>query len=180
MMSIAIAVMAVLILLSGCRREVKLRADAIEDRAAIPVLEAHDVMTLISDSGVTRYRITAERWKMFDKAEPPYWEFERGVYLEKFDEQFTVQASLKADYAHYNEEEQIWHLLGNVHALNLEGEQFDTPELFWNQKTERVYSDSAITIQRETSIIYGVGFESNQEMSKYTILHPTGVFPLKD
>lgn len=179
-MSIAIAVMAVLILLSGCRREVKLRADAIEDRAAIPVLEAHDVMTLISDSGVTRYRITAERWKMFDKAEPPYWEFERGVYLEKFDEQFTVQASLKADYAHYNEEEQIWHLLGNVHALNLEGEQFDTPELFWNQKTERVYSDSAITIQRETSIIYGVGFESNQEMSKYTILHPTGVFPLKD
>lgn len=180
MMSIAIAVMAVLILLSGCRREVKLRADAIEDRAAIPVLEAHDVMTLISDSGVTRYRITAERWKMFDKAEPPYWEFERGVHLEKFDEQFTVQASLKADYAHYNEEEQIWHLLGNVHALNLEGEQFDTPELFWNQKTERVYSDSAITIQRETSIIYGVGFESNQEMSKYTILHPTGVFPLKD
>lgn len=180
MMSIAIAVMAVLILLSGCRREVKLRADAIEDRAAIPVLEAHDVMTLISDSGVTRYRITAERWKMFDKAEPPYWEFERGVYLEKFDEQFTVQASLKSDYAHYNEEEQIWHLLGNVHALNLEGEQFDTPELFWNQKTERVYSDSAITIQRETSIIYGVGFESNQEMSKYTILHPTGVFPLKD
>jgi hypothetical protein len=52
--------------------------------------------------------------------------------------------------------------------------------LNWNQKTHRVYSDSAIRITKETSIIEGIGFESNEQMSKYTILHPTGVFPIKD
>ena len=75
---------------------------------------------------------------------------------------------------------QIWIIRGNVHALNHKGEQFDTPELNWNQKTHRVYSDSAIRISKETSIIEGIGFESNEQMSKYTILHPTGVFPIKD
>lgn len=180
-MSTAIAVMAVLFLFAtACRREVKLRSDAVVDRAAIPVLEAHEVTTLISDSGITRYRITAPKWKVFDKAEPAYWEFEDGVYLEKFAEDLSVEASMEADYAHYNEKEQIWRLYGNVHALNLEGEEFDTQELYWNQKSERVYSDSSIMIKRETSIIYGLGFESNQEMSKYTILKPTGVFPIKE
>ena len=64
--------------------------------------------------------------------------------------------------------------------MNRKGEHFDTQELKWDQKTHRVYSDSAIHITREKSIIEGVGFESNEEMSKYTIMHPTGVFPIDD
>ncbi|MBR6493107.1 MAG: LPS export ABC transporter periplasmic protein LptC, partial [Paludibacteraceae bacterium] len=91
-----------------------------------------------------------------------------------------VEASLKADYAHYNETAELWTLRGNVHALNLEGEQFDTQELKWDQQTHRVYSDSSIHITREKRIIEGVGFESNEQMTKYTILHPTGIFPVDD
>ena len=150
------------------------------DRAGLPILDANDVSTLISDSGITRYRINADRWQIFDKATPPYWNFERGIYIEKFDEQLNVNASLRSDYAQYDEESQIWRLEGNVYAVNQEGEVFETPLLFWNQKTERVYSDSAIRITRESSIIEGVGFESNQEMTKYTIRKPTGVFPVRD
>ena len=116
----------------------------------------------------------------FDKKEPTYQEFPKGIYLEQFDEALTVQASLKADYAYYNEPDQHWTLRGNVHAMNRKGEHFDTQELKWDQKTHRVYSDSAIHITREKSIIEGVGFESNEEMSKYTIMHPTGVFPIDD
>ena len=144
----------------------------------MPVLDGTSVTTLISDSGITRYRIVTDKWLVYDKAKPPYWEFPQGVYLERFDEQLNVNAMLRSDYAHYDEPAQIWHLTGNVHAQNLEGEQFDTPELYWNQQTEKVYSDSVIVITRETSIITGIGFESNQEMSKYTIRKPTGMFPI--
>ena len=85
-----------------------------------------------------------------------------------------------ADYAFYNEPAQRWLLKGNVEALNLEGERFETPLLYWDQKSESVYSDSSIVITRESSIIKGVGFRSNQSMTQYTILRPTGVFPIKD
>ena len=100
--------------------------------------------------------------------------------MEQFDEQLNVEASLKADYAHYNENLELWTLRGNVHALNWQGEQFDTQELKWDQRAHRVFSDSSIHITREKSIIEGVGFVSNEQMTKYTILHPTGVFPVKE
>lgn len=168
------------IFLSSCgSKDITQNGDAIP-REQIAVLLTDSVSTLISDSGITRYRIEAPQWLVYDRTDPPYQEFPKGIYLEQFDIDLSVQASLKADYAYYDENAQQWTLRGNVHALNRKGEEFDTPEMKWDQKSHRVYSDTSIHITRETSIIEGVGFDSNEEMSKYTILHPTGVFPIKD
>ena len=180
---LSISTLAVLVLtcLSACvHHDKKHVTDAVEDRAAMPVLDALEVTTLVSDSGITRYRIKTDSWQVYDRANPPYWEFPKGIYLENFNQDFSVSAYLEADYAYYDENAQIWRLDGNVHSLNQLGEKFETPQLFWSQKDERIYSDSAITITRETSIIQGIGFESNQEMTKYTIRKPTGIFPIKD
>ena len=167
--------------LGSCRkRSVKLRAEAVSDRKTMAVLEAEDVMTIVSDSGVTRYRIKAPKWRVYDKADTPHWEFPDGIFLEKFNLDLESDATIEADYAYYNEPAQRWTLIGNVQAMNLEGERFETPLLYWDQKAESVYSDSSITITRETSIIKGVGFQSNQEMTNYTIQYPTGVFPIKE
>lgn len=162
------------------RTETRHRADAIVDRSQIPVLIGEDVTTLISDSGVTRYRIKAKTWMIYDKADTPYWDFPDGIYMEKFNADLESDAILESDYAYYNEPAQRWTLKGNVKAMNLEGETFETPLLYWDQKEASVYSDSSIVITRETSIIKGVGFRSNQEMTNYTILRPTGVFPVKE
>jgi LPS export ABC transporter protein LptC len=165
----------------GCRKKsVKLRAEAVTNRAEMAALEATDVMTIVSDSGVTRYRITTPLWRVYDRADTPYWEFPDGIYLEKFGLDLSSDATIEADYAHYNERQQLWKLRGNVKAVNLEGEQFETPLLFWDQKEETVYSDSSIVITREASIIKGIGFRSNQSMTQYTILRPTGVIPLRE
>ena len=64
--------------------------------------------------------------------------------------------------------------------MNRQGEKFETPKMMWDQQTHRVYSDTSIHITRENSIIEGVGFDSNEQMTQYTILNPTGVFPIKD
>ncbi len=165
---------------AGCKGNDKEQIDAIIDRSLIPMLDTDSVTTLISDSGITRYRISAHKWDIYDKAVPSYWEFSDGIYLEKFNEDFQIEASLQSDYARYDDVAQIWELDGNVKAMNLKGEQFNTQQLFWNQQTGRVHSDSAITVTRENSVIVGVGFESNQDMTQYTILHPQGVFPIKD
>lgn len=177
---IAVFLMAMLYCVTSCTKAEKPRIDAIVDRAAMPVLTADTVTTLISDSGITRYRIKAVQWDIYDKAQPSYWEFPQGIYLEKFNEALETEASLESDYARYDDVAQIWELKGNVRALNLEGEHFETEQLFWNQQTGKVYSDSAITITKATSVIRGVGFESNQEMTRYSILRPQGVFPVKE
>ncbi len=167
-------------LFMGCSSSHRQSVQVITDRAATPILAADSVTTLISDSGVVRYRISAPQWQIFDKAQPSYWEFAQGIYLEEFDEQLAVQASLRADYAKYLDQEEKWILTGRVIALNEQGEQFETEQLVWVQPEQRIFSDSAITITRQASVIQGIGFESNQTMTRYTILNPTGFFPIED
>lgn len=172
--------MTLAIFFFSCKRSEVTQEVKTLPREQVPALVTDSVSTLISDSGVTRYRIEAPKWLIYDKTDPPYQEFPNGIYLEQFDLDLSVQASLKADYAYYDETAQQWTLRGNVHALNRKGEQFDTPLLMWDQTSHRIYSDTSIHITREKSIIEGIGFESNEEMSKYTILHPTGVFPIEE
>lgn len=143
-------------------------------------MKATQVNTLISDSGITRYRIEAAEWIVFGKAKEPYWYFPEGIYVEKFDTLFHSEASIKADTAYYFDKKGLWHLIGNVEVESLQGEQFDTSELFWDQKKEKVYSDKYIRIQQKEQIITGVGFESNQNMTRYKIFNSQGEFPVED
>lgn len=163
---------------SGKKTEI---TDAVENRTEIPRLHAKDITTLVSDSGVTRYRVTAPVWDIFDKAEPPYWEFPAGIHLERFDLQLTVDANIHSDYAKYFEKDEFWELKGNVDATNLEGERFETERLFWDQKKEQIHSDTVVKITDASgTIIYGDDFISNQSLSNYTIKNGRGDFIIKD
>lgn len=175
-----IGLCCIMLFVAACSKGEHLKTNAVTDRATMPIMDVGGVSTLISDSGVIRYRINAERWQVYDKANPSYWEFIEGVYLEKFNESLVIDASIEADYAKYLDQQGLWELRGHVHAKNEQGEEFDTPQLFWDQNTERVYSDSTISIHRATSTIVGVGFQSNQTMTEYTILQPTGFFPIDE
>jgi len=137
--------------------------------------ETH-IESYVSDSGITRYKIEAETWLMYGKAKEPFWFFPDGVYLEKFDTLFNIEASIKSDSAYYYERRKIWELDGNVDISNLEGVRFQTQQLFWDQNREKIYSDSFIKITKGENINYGVGFVSNQDMSVYEIFNPMAEF----
>jgi LPS export ABC transporter protein LptC len=168
-MTTAFWVVVVLFSLQACARNEKEFIAAVEDRSVIPQLHVRDVTTVVSDSGITRYRINTPQWDIYDKAIQPYWEFPAGVHLERFDENLIVDANVHSLYAKYHERDQLWELKGNVRATNIQGELFETELLFWNQRTERIYSDSLIKITKPEYIIIGVGFESNQEMTQYQL-----------
>ncbi|MBQ8607463.1 MAG: LPS export ABC transporter periplasmic protein LptC, partial [Bacteroidaceae bacterium] len=90
-------------------------ADAIVSRDSIPLMRTVGVETLISDSGVIRYKVIADEWTIFDRLDPPFWAFEKGVYLEQFDENLSKEATIEADTAYYYETKKLWELRGNVH-----------------------------------------------------------------
>lgn len=172
----ATSVVVMLLLFSSCSGREKNLGEAITERDSLPVMDTRGVTTLVSDSGVTRYRVNAEEWLVFDRKNPPYWAFEKGVYLEKFDSLFQIEASIEADTAYYYNKKELWKLIGNVHVQNLKGEKFDTELLYWDQRKEKVYSDRFIRIEQPDRVITGRGFESNQQMTVYTIHKPEGIF----
>ena len=174
--TIACGVMVMLVLFSSCSGRKKELGAAITERDSLPVMDTRGVVTLVSDSGVIRYRVNAEEWKVYDRKSPSYWSFEKGVYVEKFASLFQVEASIKADTAYYYDKQKLWKLISNVHIQNLKGEKFDTEQLFWDQNKQKVYSDKEVRIEQPDQIIYAVGFESNEQLTKYTFFKTNGIF----
>lgn len=142
-----------------------------------PTMLTRNVETLISDSGITRYRITSPIWYVYDEIELPYWRFPRGLYLEKFNPLFQKEATIRCDSAIYFKNEQLWRLDGNVDISNTAGDKFLTNQLFWSQRDHSVYSDSFIHIEQPNRVLEGYGFTSNEQMTKYQIRRVQGIFP---
>ena len=174
--TIVLGAMVMLLLFSSCGGKKKELGEAITERDSLPSMATLGVVTYISDSGVTRYRMEAEEWLMYDRKRPSYWAFEKGVYLEQFDSLFNVDASIKADTAYFYDKQKLWKLMGNVDIKNRKGERFNTELLYWNQATEKVYSDRFIRIEQPDRIITGYGFDSNQQMTIYQIRNMGGIF----
>lgn len=163
----------------SCQKEDKQeKIAAVADRSTMARLHATDITTVISDSGITRYRISAPTWNVYDRANQPYWEFPQGIHFERFDQNLKVDANIHSEYAKFMENEQLWELRKNVRMTNIQGQLFETSQLFWNQREERFYSDSLIKITDATHIIKGIGFESNQNMTNYRIRKTQGIFPV--
>ena len=169
-----------MLFLSSCGDDKLEVTDKKKSRESLPRLTAKNISTIISDSGITRYRITATEWKVFDKTQKPCWIFPKGISFERFDELYKVDAQMKSDKAIFLEQESLWEFKGNVKAKNLEGETFETEQLFWDERNERIYSDKKIKITQKTKIINGIGFESNPDLTQYVIRNPQGVIPLDE
>ena len=151
------------------------------DPEVVPTMITDSFTTLISDSGITRYKLIADKWMVFDKAKEPFQYFPFGIYLERFTPDFEIEATVKADTAWYYNEKELWHLKSNVHVENMQGEEFDSDELFWDGGNGRVYSDSYIEIKRGDTRLKGYGFESNQSMTNYRIFRPhDGLLPFSE
>lgn len=147
------------------------------DPETTPTMLTHNVSTLISDSGITRYHITAPIWYVFGEAQQPKWKFPEGVFLEKFNDSLKQEATVQCDSATYYENKRLWQLDGNVRILNLSNEKFLTQQLFWDERNQKVYSDSFIHIERQDRIIEGYGFTSNDRLSNYVVHRVSGIFP---
>lgn len=145
-----------------------------------PTMTTTNVSTLISDSGVLRYKIESPIWLIYDQAKEPYWNFPKGLHLEKYNDMFRIEAEVRCDSARFFKDKQLWRLDGYVEVTNIAGEKFLTPQLFWDQRKQKLYSDSFIHIERQGRIIEGYGFESNERMSKYEVRKVMGMFPAQD
>lgn len=176
-LSMALAV-SLAVATGSCTEETKIDVSKNLNPAKMPSMVTHKVNTLVSDSGVTQYKIVSPVWYVYDEVDTPYWSFPEGIYLQKYDSDFNVIATVAADSARFFKLERLWKLMGNVEMTKAPKDLFLSPRVFWDQRKAQLYSDTFIHIENETHIIEGTGFVSDERLSKYRILHPTGIFPV--
>ena len=149
-------------------------------RDSLPTLRSLGISTLISDSGVIRYKMIAEEWYVYDKKNPTYWSFNKGLFIERFNESYQVDAYISCDTAYFYDQKHLWELRGRVLVKNMKGETFRTSLLFWDQVAHRIYSDRYMEIDGETRQLAGYNFSSNEQMTDYIIHSSKGLFPFQD
>lgn len=163
---------------AGCIEDRKVDVAKTIHPDKMPTMRTINVSTLISDSGVTQYKIVTPEWLVYDDIDTPCWRFPKGVYLRKYDRKFKVIASVAADSAIYFTLTKIWRLDGNVEMTKAPSDLFQTEQLFWDERNGKIHTDSFMHVETETHVLEGKGFVSDQNLTNYSILSPTGIFPI--
>lgn len=179
--SVAICLLTyVMACLVACGEQVEHTAPAVNPRDSLPMMTSYGVNMLISDSGVMKYRVIAERWEVNEVKNPPRWTFRRGLFLEQFDEKFHSEAYIQSDTAFYFTTLKLWHLIGNVRIRTVDGLRFSSEELYWDQNRHELYSNKfsrLVTPERE---LQGAYFTSDEHMRHYKVTDTKGSFTRED
>lgn len=135
-----------------------------------------DTLTMITrENGMKKMLMRTPLMERYELAREPYTEFRQGVYVENYkDSAEIMQSTLRADYAINYEKRKLWMATGNVVATGEDGRTLYTEQLFWDEKTGRVYSNVASKVVEKDYVIYGEGFESDDKFENWLFKNYTG------
>ncbi len=175
-----IAHFSFLICFVACSETVSHTAPAINERDSASMMVSYGVNTLISDSGVIKYRIVTERWDVNTVKNPPRWTFEKGIFMEQFDPQFHIEGYIQADTAWYYDQQKLWELRGRVYIRNVNGLVFRSEELFWDGIKHEFYSHKFSRVVTPERTMEGTFFRSDEHMTHYEVTNSVGSFQASD
>ena len=162
---------------TACSEEAKEHiAPPIYERDSVSMMTSYGVNTLISDSGVIKYRIVTERWDVNTIRQPNRWEFMKGVFFEQFDEQFRVQAYIQSDTAWYFDKMKLWKLRGRVRIRNNNGLVYRSEELYWDGIRHEFYSNVFSRVITPERTLEGTYIRIDERMTHYTVSNSKGSF----
>lgn len=157
------------VLTAGCNQPKEHTAPAIHDRDSVPIMTTYGVNTLISDSGVIKYRIVAERWEINENRNPSRWTFDKGILLTQFDEQKRVLGYISCDSAVYYDKLRRWVLRGRVRIRTAQGVEYASQQLYWDEAEHQLYSHVFSHIKTPDRELQGSYFRSDETMTEYEI-----------
>lgn len=177
--AILISILTLLFFLASCEGDKEHMAPAVGENDSLPFMNAHGISTLISDSGVIRYKLVTEEWHIFNTTTPSSWSFQKGFFMERYDENMQVNLYVQADTA-YLHEQRTWELRGRVVVKNIQGTLFKTEELFWDMNEHNMWNHTAMDIIMTDRELHGTDFRSNEQMTDYFVTNSVGALPSKD
>ena len=147
----------------------------------LPVSTSKDVKLILSDSGNVKVIMIAPLIERFiEENESPYDLLPQGMEIEFLDSLGNVEANVKCEHSIYYPEKQILILTKNVEVYNIEGNKLNSEYLVWDANTKKITSNDFVKITTGGEIIYGNGFEADQDFTNYQIENIKGVITLED
>ncbi len=157
-----------LLLLTACKNDLA-AVQEIVDQDRLAIESAREVRMLYSDSAVVRVRIAGPLMLRHVNLKEPYQEFPEGVDVDFFDAFQRVQSELTAKYAIRYEGKNEITVRDSVVWESANGERLETEELVWDDQKHIVFSDRFVKITKPGEVLYGYGFEANEDFTRWKI-----------
>lgn len=172
------ALLPVVFLLVSCGKDVQ-PSDDVLLKENDPVMSAHNIEVLFSDSGKVEAKLTSPLMNRYT-GESPYLEFPGGFKIFMFDTAQQVSSTITGNRGIRKENTHIMEAWGNVVVRNeKKNEQLNTEHLIWDEARQRIWTDVKVKITRPDQVIYGSSMESNAAFTRYSIQDPTGEMAVK-
>ena len=165
--------------LVGCVNDMEEVKAIVEDEKLLPVEVADSIQIIYTDSAILKVILEAGHLERY-LGENPYLEMTEGVHVRFYNSLGRVESELRSNYAVSYENTDVMEAREDVVVVNKEGETLNTEHLVWEEKTEKIHTEEFVKITTEDEVIFGHGFESNQDFTKYRIKKIKGTINLKE
>ncbi len=151
----------------------------ISEKDTLPNEQAKDITLYFSDSGKTKVKLTAPLMRRYSSNDDNT-ELPQGLFMTFYDSIGQVESTLEADYGIRYEKDLMTEVKYNVVILTSDSEEVYTDRLIWDEKKGKIYSDEFVKIVSPEKVIWGNGFESDENMEKYHIIKIKGEILIED
>ena len=169
-----LTVMGIIIVISilACRNDISVvNSLTLKDKSPEEVME--NIHFFLSKEGIVDQEFLITKLNKYAHPER-YVECPEGFEIIAYHANKTKRVSLKADYGVNYEDRKIMEAKRNVVITNFTtGEIIETEHLIWDMNKKLIYSNVPIKQTKpDGSISIGERFESNEDMTQYTIFKP--------
>lgn len=169
----------ILITAAACRQEApELLPEVVLNNSNLELLE--EVEILYSDSAQVKVRVTGPVMYYHTDPSDPRQEFPDGVEVVFLDRNRQIVSRLTAKYAIRRESMGLIVVRDSVVWQSNAGERLTTDEMTWDERRQKVFTDRFVVITRPEEILYGRGFEADQDFSNITMKAVEGRVQVED
>jgi LPS export ABC transporter protein LptC len=159
--------------LGGCENNIKDLPSSVKNRT-VPE-EGVNIVSDLSEKGLVKGQLKAPYMLRYLQADTPYTEFPRSLHVDFFNDSMRIESKIDALYGKYFPTLEKVFLRDTVVVKNvLKGDTLHCQELWWDQHTQKFYTDKPVRIYTKTQILFGTGMEADQNFRWYNITKLTG------
>jgi LPS export ABC transporter protein LptC len=142
--------------------------------------EAKTVESYLSQSGEMRAKLTAPLMYRYQR-DTVYTEFPNTLHVDFYDDSVRVESWLTAKYGIYYDNLNKVFLRDSVTVINMEGDTLRCPELWWDQNSQKFYTDKPARLDGKDKHLTGTqGLEATQDLKVIQFKYPIGPFDIKE
>jgi LPS export ABC transporter protein LptC len=154
--------------LQGCKKDKIVVEEGVFYPEDVNIERLKEVEILYSDSAKVEVKITAPTL-LRHNGQNIKQEFSDGLLVEFFDAYQRTTGRLSAKYGERIEGDYKIVVRDSVVWESNNGEKLETEELTWDERTKMIYTNKYVTLIRSDEIIFGYGFEADQDFKRSSI-----------